>query len=144
MPKSSSTARPSSRIITFSGLTSRCTAPARCANASARAHPTMTRTASAAPSVPSIMRSRSVRPETSSMAMNAPPSSVSPTSYTWTMPECASFAAARASRTRRSRALPSPTVRAASSLSATSRSSFVSRARTTCPMPPSPRAVTTS
>ena len=60
MPKSVTTARPSRANSTFSGFTSRCTMPCRCANASPRATSAPTRATSSLGSVPApAMRSAS-------------------------------------------------------------------------------------
>ena len=76
-PKSATLTRPSSAMRTFSGFTSRCTSPARCAAASAET--TGSSSASAregdiGASLPIV--SRRVCPGTSSMARKTLPSSL--------------------------------------------------------------------
>jgi hypothetical protein len=78
MPKSSTAVEPSSRTITFSGLTSRCTMPAVWATPSVRAIAAPQRSTSWGEA--SRHAARSVRPCTSSIATKIPPSSEGPTS----------------------------------------------------------------
>ncbi len=75
-PKSATLTRPSSAMSTFSGLTSRCTRPARWAAASAESTGSITASARAGVIGASLtMESRSVWPVTSSMTRNTVPSS---------------------------------------------------------------------
>ncbi len=75
-PKSATFTRPSSAIRTFSGLTSRCTMPARCAAASAETTGSTSASTRAGDIGASLaMTSRSVCPAMSSMARKTVPSS---------------------------------------------------------------------
>ena len=140
MPKSSTFTSPSSRMITFSGFTSRWTTPARCAAASAPPISTSHRTRVRAGTDASPTRRRSDVPGTSSMTMNeaSPERSASKTlvAFGWRI-----AAAARASRSADATAssAPSPSTGGASTLIATARRSRASNARYTVPIVPSPR-----
>ncbi len=127
MPKSSTFTSPSSRTITFSGLTSRCTTPARCAAASAPPMSTSQRTRVPSGTDASPTNWRSEVPRTSSMTMNA----VSPTRSASKMAVALGWRMAAAARASRSaEAIASPWVpEGASTLMATGRSSRVSKAR---------------
>ena len=126
----------------FSGLTSRCTSPARCAADSAlstgsmieiglgRGEPAGRR---------SRIRSRSVRPSTSSITRNTwcpPAEASSPWSYTATVLTWVSRAAARASRANRSLNSGSDESADDITLTATRRSSRSSTAAYTVDIPP--------
>ena len=146
-PKSATLMRPSAAMSTFSGLTSRCTSPARCAAASASS--TRSATSSASPTVrdPRSARwRRRLTPSTYSIVRyDVSPST--PWSYTPTRPGWVSRAAARASRRNRATksAPAAPSARCGCmTLSATSRSSRRSTARYTVAMPPRAMRCTTS
>ena len=136
-PKSSTFTCPDSVTITLAGLRSRWVMPRCCAAAiaSAIAAPTVRIRSSGRPSAG--MRSASVRPSTSSIVRNSRPSASS-TEWIVTMFGWFSAAAARASRSKRSRLSGSLATRSGSTLSATRRWSFVSSASYTSPMPPRP------
>ncbi len=99
-PKSSTFTRPSSRIITFSGLTSRWMMRASCAAESAEAMSMSQRSRCATSGSAAPTKSRSERPLTSSMAMKES-SPASPTSKIDTALGWSSAAAVRASRRKR-------------------------------------------
>ncbi len=129
MPKSSTLTSPSSRTITFSGLTSRWITPARWAAARAPPISTSQRARVAIGTVGSPMKARSEVPGTSSMTMNAvsPDRSASKTEVAlgWRM-----AAAARASRSAEATASsPSSEATGSRTLMATERSSLGSNAR---------------
>jgi hypothetical protein len=136
-PKSITRTRPSSSIITLSGLRSRWTRPAACAAATPRATSVNARTSSA--SGCARAQSRSVRPVTNSMAIHTCAPRI-PTSWMATMFGWDSRASAWASRC--SRVAPVvPEVASASdriSLTATLRSRSGSYAAWTTPMLPAP------
>ena len=126
-PKSTTLTVPSAETSTFSGLTSRCTSPARCAAASAASTGSSTETASSGRSRPRrCSTSRSVLPATSSITRNTiRPAGVcsAPWSNTATALGCDSRAAVRASRTNRSVNAGSCASAGAITLTATRRSS---------------------
>ncbi len=75
-PKSATFTRPSSAMSTFSGFTSRCTSPERCAAASAESTGSSTASARVGVIGDSLtMESRSVWPLTSSITRKTVPSS---------------------------------------------------------------------
>jgi hypothetical protein len=139
-PKSTTLTVPSVETSTFSGLTSRCTRPARCAAASAASTGSSTETASSGRSRPRRRStSRSVLPATSSITRNTTqPARVSsaPWSKTATALGCDSRAAVRASRTKRSVNAGSCASAGAITLTATRRSSRRSVPAYTVDMPP--------
>src|SRR5579863_950499 len=128
-PKSTTLTRPSAVIRTFSGFTSRCTIPARCAAASPASTGSMTLSASCQGSQPrSRSSARSARPGTYSMTRyRCCPSA--PWSYTPTMFGWDSLATDLASPMNRHTKSASRARSACMTLSATSRSSRVSVAR---------------
>ena len=80
-PKSKTFTRRSRRIMMFSGLMSRCTIPASCADAKAETTCAAMPSASRSPKRPRRRRARKVSPSTYCMAMKRRPSA-SPTSWT--------------------------------------------------------------
>ncbi len=139
-PKSTTFTVPSAAMSTFSGLTSRCTSPARCAAASAASTGSSSESASSGRSRPRCRStSRSVPPWTSSMTRKttrpAGPS-WAPWSKTATAFGCDSRAAVRASRTNRSVNAGSWASAGAITLTATRRSRRRSVAAYTVDMPP--------
>ena len=132
-PKSSTFTLPSGVSLTFAGLRSRCTMPFSCASSSASASCFATSVASSTGSAPRFSRSARSSPSTSSMAsrwLAEPSGSVLLSKpYTWAIPEWLSEASSFASRSKRARRSGSAAKASGSSLSATSRPSFVSVAR---------------
>src|SRR5215213_7732819 len=141
MPKSASLTRPSGATITLAGLTSWWTIPAAWAASSASTSCSPARAAAAGSSGPDrSTSSRRVGAGTSSMTRNRRPSA-STTSWMVTNPGWLSRAAARASRSARSRSTPGATPApegSSTSLTATGRPSRASSARHTVPIPPRP------
>ncbi len=144
MPKSTTFTPPSSVIMMFPGLMSRCTSPAPCATASA------SQTAVAMPTARSTgragccaSRAASERPLTSSMTMNGVPSST-PESKTITILGCTSIAACCASRLNRSAKRGSSARPPLRTFTATWRPSTRSTPRQTVAMPPTPSIPTSS
>ncbi len=137
-PKSSSLTSPVSASIALAGLMSRWSTPRRCAAASPRHRPIAIGNSCA---IATGRRSLSrLWPRTNSDTRYGRPSS-SPTRWTSTTLGCDSRAAARASIRNRWRAT-SLRWTAAMNFTATARSSRVSWARNTWPMPPRPSAWT--
>lgn len=138
MPKSQIFSRPPGSRKRLAGFKSRWITLSSCAAASASAV-CAARSSATATGIPPGARISAVRrssPASSSMTMKSRPSSW-PTSCTTVMPGCWSRAPIVASR--RKRATSSSFVAASSStFTATARSSAVSRARHTSPMPPWP------
>ncbi len=142
-PKSSTLTLPSGVIFTFAGFRSRWTMPFSCASASASEICFAIAIASSVGSAPRFSRCERSSPSTSSIASAITPSlSSSP----WMAAMLVWFSDARICASRRKRATRSASCAkaAGSTLIATSRPSFVSRARSTSPMPPAPIAATTS
>ena len=142
IPKSASLARPSAVTMTFAGLTSWWTIPARWAASRASTSSSPTRAAAAHPTGPDpSTRSRRVGASTSSMTRNSR-SSASTTSWRVTTPGWLSRAAALASRSARSRnatrSAPGGPTGSSTSFTATARPSRTSSARHTVPIPPRP------
>jgi hypothetical protein len=128
-PKSATLTRPSPVTRTFSGLTSRCTIPEACADASPSSTAVMISSAVAGENRPlSLSRPLSVRPGTYSMARyrNGPSAPWSKTATTFWCDSRATDLASPMNRRTKSSSLASS---ACMTLSATSRSSRVSVAR---------------
>ncbi len=136
-PKSRTFTVPSSRTFTLAGFRSRWITPASCAACSARAICRAMDSTSSRGIGPCSRRSARVGPSTSSRtSARVPPASSRP--WIWAMLGWFSEARTRASRSKRASRSGSAVNASGSTFSATSRSSFVSRARYTSPMPPAP------
>ncbi len=136
-PKSISLA-PDRVSMTFPGLRSRCTTPARWARSSASATWTPIRSVSDIGSAPRPSRSPRVSPSISSITRYSMASS-RPTSKSVQMCGWLRLDIVRASASNRARASTFSERSGDSTLTATSRPRRVSRARYTSPMPPAPR-----
>ncbi len=136
-PKSRIFAWPRALTKMLAGLRSRWTIPFACADSSASATWIPRSRSGPVSKGPFRIRSASVSPSSSSMAMKCWPSCWS-ISWTVQIPGWLRAEAARASRWKRSSDAASCAMSAGRNLSATCRPSFVSSASYTTPMPPLP------